>query len=360
MPLKLTRRGDRGIYYARGTVAGRDVYKSLGTSDPAHAEAIRIRLENDMLERAAFGVKATATFAEAAGNYLEAGGEGRYLAPILRYFGARKRLAEIDNATINEAARKLYPDAKPSTINRQLITPISAVMTMAAEDGLCAPVKLRRRKVKEQKTRWLTPEEFAALEAELSPHLIPLVGFMIGTGARSREALTLSASTLYLNRGQALLNTGDTKNDRPRMVRIPAKARAMMETRKIPERGPVFLTPKGKPYVIQEHSGGNFRNGIIAARLRVNADESNPHEIGPDVTPHTLRHTWATWFYAQTRDFGALLDLGGWSKADVANIYRKIAPDDLAERLLAHGWDFRSAGRIDGRQAGHIRIAHSQ
>lgn len=64
--------------------------------------------------------------------------------------------------------------------------------------------------------------------------------------------------------------------------------------------------------------------------------------MGDDVTPHVLRHTWATWFYAQTRDFGTLTDQGGWSKADMANRYRKLAPDDLSERLLKHGWDFRA------------------
>ncbi|WP_158263655.1 tyrosine-type recombinase/integrase [Aliiruegeria haliotis] len=64
-----------------------------------------------------------------------------------------------------------------------------------------------------------------------------------------------------------------------------------------------------------------------------------------DVVPYTLRHTWATWFYAQTKDWGDLLDQGGWNRSDTANRYRKIAPADLGNRLLAHGWDYRrSAG----------------
>lgn len=62
--------------------------------------------------------------------------------------------------------------------------------------------------------------------------------------------------------------------------------------------------------------------------------------LGREVTPHVLRHTWATWFYAQTKDFGGLMDLGGWAKADMANRYRKIAPDDLAARLRRIGWEF--------------------
>ncbi len=63
--------------------------------------------------------------------------------------------------------------------------------------------------------------------------------------------------------------------------------------------------------------------------------------LGNDVVPYTCRHTWATWFYSQTKDWGGLLDQGGWNRADTANRYLKIAPGDLGQRLLAHGWDFR-------------------
>jgi hypothetical protein len=45
------------------------------------------------------------------------------------------------------------------------------------------------------------------------------------------------------------------------------------------------------------------------------------------------------------------MDLGGWDKADTANRYRKIAPDDLGARLLAHGWDFRTPWQIGGKSA---------
>ncbi|WP_224769830.1 tyrosine-type recombinase/integrase [Pseudosulfitobacter pseudonitzschiae] len=277
---------------------------------------------------------------------MNTGGETRFLAPILKHFGRDTRLAEIDNAAVNQAAAKLYAGAKPATINRQLITPISAILTMAAEDGLCEWRKLRRRRVSDKKTRWLTPEEFETLAAKLDAHLVPIIGFMIGTGARVRETLTLQTSTLYLAQGQALLT--DTKNGAPRMVRLPGRAVEMIETRELPEMGTAFTTNKGLPYAIKDNTGGQIRRGFNNAR--------DAAELGPDVTPHTIRHTWATWHYAQNRDFGALLDLGGWSKADVANIYRKIAPDDLAERLLAHGWDYRTAGRLDALQQSPLRI----
>lgn len=345
MPLKLTRRSATSNYYIRGTVAGCAVYESTHTSDRRAAEAILIRTEKKLLDRAAYGNKATATFVEAATNYIEAGGETRFLEPILRHFGPEHKLKDINNAAVNAAALAIYPDAKPSTINRQLITPISAIMTMAAEDELCSFIKLRRRRVKEKKTRWLTPEEFEVFAAHLGANLVPIIGFMIGTGARVRETLSLQASTLYLGTGQALLS--DTKNDTPRMVRIPDRSAAMIRTRPVPETGAVFTTDRGKPYTINDNTGGQISRPFNRAR--------DLAKLGREVTPHTIRHTWATWHYAQNRDFGTLLDLGGWSKADVANIYRKISPDDLGQRLLDHGWDFRPKDQI-ARTAPDLRL----
>jgi integrase len=357
MPLKLTRRNNSGNYFMRGNVAGCDIYQSTRTSDRRAAENIRIRTEAQILDRASLGRKATVTFAEAALNYINSGREVRFLPPILKYFGAGTRLAEIDNAAVNRAAAKLYPTAQAATINRQLITPISAILTMAAEDGLCAPVKLRRRKVTSHKTRWLTPEEFEAFAAHMSPHLAQIVGFMIGTGARASETLSLQASTLYLSTGQAMLEK--TKNGQARMVRFPERAARMILSRELPKIGSVFTDNHGRQYETGRITASGKRDGAsIKTAFNRARDAAGLARSGPDkVTPHTLRHTWATWHYAQNRDFGALLDLGGWSSADIANIYRKIAPDDLAARLLAHGWDFRTAGRLDAPQASPLRLA---
>lgn len=354
MPLKLIQRNGTGNFYLRGNVAGTNVYQSTGTSDPGAAEAIRIRTEAQLLERASLGRKATVTFAEAALNYINSGGETRFLPPILKHFGSKTKLSEIDNAAVTRAASKLYPAAQPATINRQLITPISAILSMAAEDGLCTPVRLRRRKVTSKKTRWLTPEEFEAFAAEMTPHLTQIIGFMIGTGARVSETLNLNISTLYLSSGQAMLDK--TKNGHPRMVRFPERAAKMITARELPKKGRVFTDNHGRPYETGriaksgKKDGASIKTAFNRAREAVNANESHEITLGKDVTPHTIRHTWATWHYAQNRDFGALLDLGGWSSADVANIYRKIAPDDLAARLLAHGWDFRTGGRLDPLQ----------
>lgn len=332
MPLRLIKRGS--IYYLRGTVAGLSVYESTGLGDRRAAEIKRARREAELIERSAFGRAATLTFAEAALAYIRAGGETRYLAPLIAHFGPKRRLSEIDNDAVAEAARALYPTAAPATINRQVVTPISAVYTMAAQDGHAPPRSFRRRKAPPPRLRWLTPEEAERLiragQDKRDHRTLAAILFMLGTGCRTGEALALTVQHLHLDTAQAWI--ADAKNGEARMVDFPDRTRRFLAASGLPEAGAVFRTPKGLPYKLHTGSGGQMQTAFNALR--------DAAGLGDDVTPHTLRHTWATWYYAATRDFIRLMALGGWKKPDIAIGYTKLAPADLPARLAKHGWAF--------------------
>ena len=93
-------------------------------------------------------------------------------------------------------------------------------------------------------------------------------------------------------------------------------------------RGYFFMCIEGGK-LMRDNGGGQIQTAFNNAR-----DQAG---LGQDVTPHVIRHTWATWFYAVTRDYGRLLDLGGWRTTSVAERYRKIAPADQGEKVLAAG-----------------------
>lgn len=347
MPLRLYRRGD--IWHLRGTVAGKFVRESTRVGDRRAAEIIRARRETEILEQVTLGRQATVTFAEAALTYLESGGERRFLAPILQHFGPRTRLADIDNAAVAACARAIYPTAADATINRQVITPISAVLNLAAEEGLCAPRQLRRRKGDTPRLRWLTPAEAEALLDACDARTAAMVAWLLGTGCRVSEMLMLTAPDLYLESQEAWIP--ETKNGHPRMVEFPTRTKRLLAATGLPQEGAVFRTPKGKPYRIRENVGGQIQSSFNRAR--------DAAGLGRDVTPHVLRHTWATYFYSQTQDFGRLMDLGGWQKADMANRYRKIAPAWLRADLLRYGWDF-SGAPAPSDQAGNVVFMSSR
>lgn len=345
MPLKLTKRGR--VWHAQGTIAGQRIRESTGCSDRRQAEAWAIRREKEALDRHAFGAAATLTFAEAALDYITAGGETRFLARIIEHFGPDMAAAAVDITAAQTAALALYPDGSPATRNRQVIGPISAVINMAAENGKTPPRKFRRFKAKGQRTRWLDPDELDRLLDAAAPHLVPILAALIGTGARSSEIIGATADDWHPDTGEIWLP--ETKNGHPRMAQMPARARDLVAPSVWPS-GALFRTPKGAPYVPRENGGGQIQAAFNAAR--------DAARLGPDVTPHVLRHTWATWYYSQTKDFGRMLDLGGWRTTSTAERYRKIAPADLGERLQRAGWDFAALGdRLPKWDAdSHLRV----
>ncbi|MBY6057102.1 site-specific integrase [Leisingera daeponensis] len=346
MPLILFRRKNSqgkptGNFVIRGTLAGQSIYESTGVSDKKAAEIIRVRRSAEIIERATLGKSATLTFAEAALTYMESGGETRFIGPLLLHFGEKTRLAHVDNEAANKAARAiLMPDAAPATINRQIITPISAIYNLAADDGHVTPRRFRRRKEPQSKIRWLTPGEAEDLLEASEPHLLPIVTFLLGTGCRTSEALGLQCENLHLETRQALIPT--SKNGELKMAEFPARVMRLLAASGLPEAGAVFRTPKGQAYKLSTGSGGQIEAAFTKARVAA--------KLGVDVTPHTLRHTFATWHYAMNKDLLLLMTRGGWKKPDMALKYAKLAPADLPEKLLAHGWDFRTQLQADQGQ----------
>lgn len=277
-------------------------------------------------------------FYVAAKGYVDDGGEARFLPPIITHFGADTMCHDIGEVQIAEAAQAIYPGRAPDTHRRQVRVPIRAVLRWQAGER-------RRPSTDNRRVRWLTPEEAerlieAAAALTLPRHSAPerytlqKIAFLLGSGARTGECLAAEVADWNPQTRQWWLpgvETGASKTQlAARFVRLPQKVVDLIGD--LPDVGRAFLTPYGKPYQLRRNGGGQMAEAFGKARAAAG--------LGPDVTPHVLRHTWATWFYAQTRDPFGLQDQGGWAKADTVNRYRHLAPDDLPHRLAAYGWDF--------------------
>ena len=215
MPLKLVRRPKSPNYIIRGTIRGCRVEESSGTSDRRVAEEIRAKREAELLKQSIYGRRAVATFAEAALSYLEHGGERRFLEPVIRHFGTLP-LAQVDQDAIDAAARKLFPNVTGATRNRQVYTPVSAVLHHAAKRGWCARPIIDRPDAPPDRIRWLTIEDADRLIDAASEHLRPLLIFLFYTGARAGEALWLDWNNVNLARGHVTFP--ETKNGEARGV----------------------------------------------------------------------------------------------------------------------------------------------
>jgi hypothetical protein len=54
-----------------------------------------------------------------------------------------------------------------------------------------------------------------------------------------------------------------------------------------------------------------------------------------DASPHTLRHTWASWRYCAHRDVLRLKEEGGWSAVSLVERYAKLVPPGLLPEIRA-------------------------
>ena len=72
-------------------------------------------------------MKVEATFGFAAVAYMNSGRDKRFLPPLIEHFKDQP-LAEIDQAALNAAAVALYPRGSDATRNRQVYSPVSAIL----------------------------------------------------------------------------------------------------------------------------------------------------------------------------------------------------------------------------------------
>lgn len=312
MPLKLVapRRGRSPNWRIRGTVRGISVDETTGTSDRDLAEAIRIKREAAILERSIFGERVGRTFAETAIAYVEtvqpAGTQrdavigrqrkdGSITPNLVDHFGPW-RLAQIDQSAVDDIIRRRYPTASSSTIQRQILTPLIAVMRFGARRGWCDPPMLDRPEQPPGRKRWATYDEADRLLLEASPHIRVLIRFLMFTGARMAEALHLEWAEVDLGQRWAVLR--DTKNGEDRG--IPLHRQVVAELANLPYRdGRVFRTNRGRPYAEKRNQGGGQIKTAWAATCR-RAEVTG-------ITPHDLRHTCSTWLtmagvHEQVRD----------------------------------------------------------
>ncbi|MGB6229747.1 MAG: site-specific integrase [Litorimonas sp.] len=327
--LKLTRRPKTPFWIVRGTVGGKPFERSTKTTDRTLAESLRIRWEKELDEQRIYGVKATATFAEAVNLYLDTGKPGRFLLPLLNALGGTL-LHEIDFRLVMDTANRLYPKAAPATLQRQAITPIQSIMNRAAKAGLCEPVLFPRMPESPAKLRWLTPEEFDAMLEACNPATTfdVLLMLLLATGGRVSTLLDAPARSYHRGTGQVWLPSvkggSDSMHNLPPRV-ASALPRLHWET---PFASPI-ITGRGAPY--RRTADGRYQIKDAFARVRDRAG------LGRDVTPHTVRHTFATWHYACGNDVRATKDAGGWKTYAMVERYSKLAPADLPHRIEAHG-----------------------
>lgn len=316
MPWKLIppREGKTPFWYVRGKYLGIALDKSTGTAERRAASTIfgtwKRQAERGEFSKPAEAVAEPDYFIAAANAYMESGGERQYLDPIMTKWKS-KLLCNIDQIAIDTLATDLYPGAPSSTRNRQVYTPVSAVLKhVGIEKKIKRPKGWRGNK----RTFWLKPEPTFALLAEASKVDAELGIFctlLNYTGLRLSEGLGLQCEQIDLQREYAYVP--DTKTGEPRAVYLPPVVVAALANH------PRSVDRKGR--LFRFHNGGRLRNMLEMACERASVD------LPRRTAFHLFRHNYATWM----RLYGGLDALGltrtgAWSDMESVERYSHSEP----------------------------------
>jgi integrase len=329
MPLTVTRRRSTGALTITGSVAGQRIRRRAQSNDLQLAREEAATLEAAILRTQWHGERrgASRTLPEAILSYIEAkprsANEKARLARILRALGNIK-LCDVDQDTVTRLRRTiLRPSSGTATVMREIVTPLSAVLRHAHRRGWCDVPAFEIPRRGPGRTCYFTPAEAERLIEAAAPHLRPLLVFLIGTGMRMSEALELDWREVDLtDRWASQLHT---KTLRRRVAKLPACVVVALAV--LPHRtGPVFLTQRGEPYANNgRRFGGQIKTAWRGALRRAGLD--------PKLTPHDLRHTWASWHYALNRDLLLLKAEGGWETLSMVERYAHLIPAGQAEAI---------------------------
>jgi len=139
-----------------------------------------------------------------------------------------------------------------------------------------------------------------------------IIKVMINCGLRVSEITKLEVSNIDLERGKLRVKQGKGGKDRDLFLPIDSLESLKDWEKKRPESVFFFSTLKGKKLCIRYLQEMIKRYSLKAG-------------IKKRVSPHTLRHTFATEFYRQTKDIETLRKILGHANISTTTIYITLA-----------------------------------
>lgn len=213
---KVFKRGK--VYYYTVNIDGKQHRKSTGFSSKKQAQEYADEQVARLKLAALRGHDVDLTIADAVVRYVADGKDGRFLEKIVEAWGDKK-VRTIKPEWVREKAKELYPGAINSTLNRQVITPLQAVINHAyqAEDG--RQIKIEKLKVEGVKKKSAVDADWHAKFAAhaISRRMAVMARFMYETAARISEAIRVKPEDVDLSARTVNLIKTKTK---PRVARI--------------------------------------------------------------------------------------------------------------------------------------------
>lgn len=346
--MPLWRRKNSPNLWVRGSVAGEKYRLSSGTADPRKAEEFEDAHRQRLWRKRKLGDRGAISVREAANRWLKTlrnktREQDRTCLEWLISVGkiAVSSVSDITVEVNEELQQTLLTAGKSAgTVDRYLSCWRRFLRKCALEwHYLDVAPKVPMLNEKSGEPRYLTPQEFRRLYAELPQNLKPAALFAVHTGLRMRAMLSLKWRNVDLKRRRAwieamYMKSGHThgfplSTEALRALRLAREFRESQEQEHLawcrrhhvaPMVGDTehVFTYRRKP--IDDCNTAAFQRALRAAGIQ-----------GTDW--HTLRHTFASWAVQGGVPLPELMKLGPWESYEMVLRYAHLATDSLSSAV---------------------------
>jgi integrase/recombinase XerD len=152
-----------------------------------------------------------------------------------------------------------------------------------------------------------------------------IVEVLYGCGARISEAVGLDVDDIDLEQGSVRLLG---KGSKERIVPLGRYAREAVTAYTVRSRPPLALKGKGTPALFLNQRGGRLSRQSAWKAIHAAAERA---DLGGKVSPHTLRHSFATHLLDGGADVRVVQELLGHASVTTTQIYTMVTVQRLRE-----------------------------
>lgn len=161
-------------------------------------------------------------------------------------------------------------------------------------------------------------EVMCMIELTDNPKHRCIISLLYGTGMRVGELVRLRMNYIDFDRG--VIHIQRSKGSKDRIVMIPKSLLDTLLNQKRLKSADDFLFTNGR--------GGRLTEASIQKTVWQAAERA---QIGKNVSPHTLRHSFATHLLENGTDIRYIQELLGHARLETTQVYTKVAAGRLAE-----------------------------
>jgi integrase/recombinase XerD len=157
-----------------------------------------------------------------------------------------------------------------------------------------------------------------------------LLEFLYSTGARISEAVSLDVDDIFVEReasGPGMVRVRG-KGSKERIVPMGRFAVEALETYLVRTRPLLVAKGKGTPALFLNLRGGRLSRQSAWTIIQHAAERA---QIGKEVSPHTMRHSFATHLLQGGADVRVVQELLGHASVTTTQVYTHVTVDTLRE-----------------------------